>query len=130
MGKSAGKSFCGDVGEKFLRVVGLGGFRDSGGLVLGFNVGGDSGKGVNEGRGCLPLDATLVHVPLAVHGGESGRDETGKTVLSWELKGLDRSGLGNADRDIAGGDGGGDGVEVVDRNVGREHKPGDSISSV
>jgi hypothetical protein len=128
MGKSAGKSFCCVVGEKFLRVVGFGGFRDSGGLVLGFNIGGERGKGVNEGRGCLPLDdALLAHIPLAVHGGDSGKDDTGKTVLSLGLMGLDRSGLGNADLEIAGGDGGGDGVE---RNVGRLHRSGDSIDSV
>jgi hypothetical protein len=132
MGKSEGKSFCGVVGEKFLRVVGFGGFKDNGGFVLGFNVGGERGRGVNEGRDCLPLDdALLVHIPLAVHGGDSGKwGDTGKTVPSLGLMGLDRSGLGNADLGIAGGDGGGDGVEVVERNVGRLHRPGESIDSV
>jgi hypothetical protein len=131
MGKSAGKSFCGVVGEKFRRVVGLGGFSDNGGLVLGFNVGGDSTRGVSEGRACLPLDdALLAHIPLAVHGGERGNDDTGKSVLSRGLTGLDRSGLGNANLDIVGGDGGGDGVDVVERKVGCRHKPGDSIGSV
>jgi hypothetical protein len=131
MGKSAGKSFCGVVGEKFLRVVGLGGFSDNGGLVLGFNVGGDSTRGVNEGRACLLLDdALLAHIPLAVHGGESGNDDTGKSALSRGLTGLDRSGLGNANLDIVGGDGDGDGVDVVERKVGCRHRPGDSIGSV
>jgi hypothetical protein len=118
------------MGEKFLRVVGFGGFRDSGGFVLGFSVGGDSGRGVNEGRACFPLDdALLAHIPLAVHGGERGNDDSGKKVLSWGLMGLDRSGLGNADLDIVVGDGGGDGVDVVERKVGRLHKPGASMDS-
>jgi hypothetical protein len=34
------------------------------------------------------------------------------------LTGLDRSGLGSADCDISLGDGGGDGVDVVDKKVG------------
>jgi hypothetical protein len=98
--------------------------------VLGFSVGGESGRGVNEGRACLPLDdALLAHVPLAVHGGERGNDDSGRTVLSRGLIGFDRSGLGNADLDIVGGDGGGDGVDVVERKVGRLHRPGDSLDS-
>lgn len=73
MGKSGGKSCCGVVGEKFVRVVGFGAFRDNGGLVLGFKVGGERGRGVKEGSGCLPLEFGLV-AQVAVEGGESGRE--------------------------------------------------------
>jgi hypothetical protein len=37
--------------------------------------------------------------------------------------------LGNADLETVGGDGGGDGVDVVERKVGRAHVSEDSIIS-
>jgi hypothetical protein len=109
-----------------VRVVGFGAFRDNGGLVLGFRVGGERGRGVNEGSGCLPVECGLL-AHVAVEGGESGRDESGTLVLLRVLIGLERSGLGNATRDILGGDGGGEGVDVVERKVGREQESGDDI---
>lgn len=54
------------VGEKFARVVGLGASRDIGGFVLGFRIGGDSGKGVSDKKFCLP------NGEVTVDGGESG----------------------------------------------------------
>jgi hypothetical protein len=97
-------------------------------LLLGFNIGGDRGKGVNEGRCCLPFDEELLfHV--AVDGGESGMEEPGIGLLFSDLIGLDLSGLGNADLEMLGGEGGGDGVDVVDKKVGREQSSGDSINS-
>lgn len=125
IGKSAGKSCCGVVGEKFVRVVGFGAFRDIGGLVLGFSVGGERGRGVSEGSGCLPLDCGLL-AQVAVDGGESGKEESGTLALLRVLIGLERSGLGNAALDMCGGDGGGEGVDVVERNVGREQESGDA----
>jgi hypothetical protein len=97
-------------------------------LLLGFNIGGDRGKGVKEGRCCLPFDEELLfHV--AVDGGESGMEEPGIGLLFSDLIGLDLSGLGNADLEMVGGEGGGDGVDVVDRKVGRSQSPGDSTIS-
>jgi hypothetical protein len=46
IGKALGKSRGVVLGEKFVLVVGFGGSNDSGGLVLGRRVGGDSGSGV------------------------------------------------------------------------------------
>lgn len=111
-----------------VRVVGFGWLNDIGGLLLGFNIGGDSGKGVNEGRCCLPFKEPLLF-QVAVVGGESGMDEPGMLPSPSEPIGLDLSGLGNADLEIVGGDGGGDGVDVVERKVGRLHRPGFSIIS-
>jgi hypothetical protein len=121
MGKSAGKSCTGDVGEKLVRVVGFGAFRDRGGFVLGFNIGGDSGSGIKLGKDCfLSPEVTYILLPIghvAVFGGESGI-AIGGYVLVRGLTGFDRRGLGNVGRDMAGGDGGGEGVDVVERKVG------------
>lgn len=51
------------------------------------------------------------------HGGESGI-VTGGYEFVLGLIGLERKGLGKADLDMFCEFGGGDGVEVVDRNVG------------
>jgi hypothetical protein len=43
--------------------------------VLGFNVGGERGRGVKDGRCVLPLeDLMLPHGGVPVTGGESGMD--------------------------------------------------------
>jgi hypothetical protein len=49
MGYDVGNSCAEVVGEKLLRVVGFGAFKDSGGLVLGLSIGGESGRGVRLG---------------------------------------------------------------------------------
>lgn len=119
MGNAAGKSGGGKVGEKLVRVVGFGALRDHGGPVLGLRVGGDSGRGVNDGRPCLPCgDTRLPYGEVTVDGGEIGIEDVGGYVLLRGLIGLDRNGLGNAALYIVGGDDGGDGVDVVERNVG------------
>ena len=56
-------------------------------------------------------------------------EEPGIGLLFSDLIGLDLSGLGNADLEMLGGEGGGDGVDVVDKKVGREQSSGDSINS-
>jgi hypothetical protein len=56
-------------------VVGFGGCRDVGGLVLGFSVGGESGSGIKEGKFDLPSPDVLYRLPIgkvAVVGGEDG----------------------------------------------------------
>lgn len=67
LAKSAGAA----VGEKFARVVGLGASRDSGGLELGFNIGGDNGNGVSDAKFCLPTGEVMVE------GGDIGKELCG-----------------------------------------------------
>lgn len=109
-----------------MRVVGFGAFKDIGGLVLGFKVGGERGRSANEGSCCLPQKCDLAQV--AVEGGESGRDGSEALALLSGMTGLDRSGLGNAALDMVG-DGGGEGVDAEEKNVGREQEAGDIINS-
>jgi hypothetical protein len=120
MGYDDGKSCAGKVGEKLLRVVGFGAFRESGGLVLGLSIGGESGRGMRFGRCCFVGPDETYMFPIGdvtVDGGESGI-VIGGYELFRGLTGLDRSGLGRAGLDIASGVGGGDGVDDVDKNVG------------
>jgi hypothetical protein len=108
------------VGEKLERVVGFGALRDSGGFVLGLSIGGESGRGVRLGRYCFVGPDVTYILPIGdvtVEGGDNGI-VTGGYELFLGLTGFDRSGFGNTDLDIAFGDGGGEGVDVVDRNVG------------
>lgn len=49
MGKSRGKSWTGDMGEKLERVVGFGASNECGGLLLGFRTGGERGSGMRLG---------------------------------------------------------------------------------
>jgi hypothetical protein len=120
MGYDDGNSCAEVVGEKLLRVVGFGAFRDSGGLVLGLSIGGESGRGVRYGRCCLTAPDETYMFPIGdvtVDGGESGM-VMGGYELFLGLTGLDRSGLGRAYLDISSGVRGGDGVDDVDKNVG------------
>ena len=64
--KAETKSLGGAAGEKFVRVVGFGAFRDMGGFELGLSVTGESGRGVSDEKGCLPRG------DVAVTGGERG----------------------------------------------------------
>lgn len=108
------------MGEKLVRVVGFGAFKESGGLVLGFSTGGDNGRGVKLGNCCFPRPEVIYILPIGdviVDGGDSGI-VTGGYELLRGLTGFDRSGLGKASLDIACGDDGGDGVDAVERNVG------------
>lgn len=65
---------------------------------------------------------------VTVDGGDNGRVLSGGLVLFRALTGFDRNGLGNVDLDMVAVDGGGDGVEVVDRKVGPNNCSGDSVS--
>jgi hypothetical protein len=101
-------------------VVGFGGFRDIGGLVLGFRVGGERGSRANVGKFCLPGPDVVYTFPIgnvAVMGGENGIVDGGYELFRG-LTGLERSGFGNEAPNICIGDEGGDGVDVVERNVG------------
>jgi hypothetical protein len=120
MGYDDGNPCVGVVGEKLLRVVGFGAFRECGGFVLGLSIGGDSGRGTRFGRCCFAGPDEMYMFPIGdvtVEGGESGIDIGGK-VLFRGLIGLERSGLGRVDLDIASGEGGGDGDDEFERNVG------------
>jgi hypothetical protein len=55
---------------------------------------------------------------VAVDGGDMGMLTGGYELLRGSI-GFDRSGLGNADLDMACGEGWGDGVDVVERKVGQ-----------
>jgi hypothetical protein len=108
------------VGEKLVRVVGFGALSESGGFVFGLNIGGDKGSGVRLGRWGFPGPAVkyiLFIGDVTVEGGESGI-VTGGYELFRGLTGFERSGLGKGNRDMTCGDDGGDGVDVVERNVG------------
>lgn len=113
-----GKSAGGEVGEKLVRVVGFGASRDVGGFVLGLNVRGESGRGIKDGSSCLVCGKIrLPYGEVTVDGGEIGIADGGGYVLVRGLMGLDCNGLVNAALVIILGDGGGDGVDVVERNV-------------
>lgn len=120
MGYAAGKSCAGEVGEKLFRVVGFGAFSESGGLVLGFKIGGESGRGIRFGKCCFVGPAVVYILPIcqvALVGGDSGIVTEGyESFLG--LTGFDLSGLGNAGFDMALGDGGGEGVDSDEKNVG------------
>jgi hypothetical protein len=106
------------VGEKLVRVVGLGAFNDSGGFVLGLSIGGESGRGVRVGKCCFAGPEVVYMLPIeyvAEDGGESGIVAEGHELFLG-LTGFDRSGFGKVGFDMVLGDG--DGVEVVDKNVG------------
>jgi hypothetical protein len=78
MGYAAGKSRT--VGEKFVRVVGFGASSDSGGLVLGFSIGGESGSGVRCGRCCFGGPDVTYILPfgdIMVEGGDNGIEPGG-----------------------------------------------------
>lgn len=62
MGYPAGKSYAGEVGEKLVRVVGFGAFKDVGGFVLGLSMGGESGRSVKAG-GCF-AGPEVIYGPL------------------------------------------------------------------
>ena len=81
--------------------------------MLGFNVGGGRGSGVSMGKGCL-LEGDLMP---PFEAGDSGMKDCGK---EWKPadKGCACSGFGRAAIDMDRGDGGGDGVVEVERNVG------------
>jgi hypothetical protein len=116
---ATGKSCDGNVGEKLVRVVGFGAFKDSGGFVLGLSIGGESGRGVRLERYCFAGPDVMYRLPIgnvAVVGGDNGI-AIGGYELFRGLTGFDRSGFGNDDLDMAFGDGGGEGVDVVDKNV-------------
>lgn len=78
------------------------------------------GSGVRLGMKCLPGPEEM-YIPavgdVIEYGGESGI-VTGGYELLLGLMGFERKGLGKAGLDMFCGLGGGDGVEVVDRNVG------------
>ena len=91
------------MGEKLVRVVGFGALSESGGFVLGFNIGGDNGRGVRLGKFCFPGPAVKYILPIGdvmVEGGEIGI-VTGGYELFRGLTGFDRSGLGKGNRDMA-----------------------------
>ena len=107
-GLREGISVFGEImGLVFVWAVRFGGFRDEGGFVLGLSVGGGSGSGVSSGKRCLLLQ--LFAEPL--EGGDMGRNVCGKVMDGCR-------GLPNAGIDMAGGDGGGEGVVDVERKVG------------
>lgn len=65
----------GEVGKRSSCVVALGRCRDVGGLVLGCSMGGESGRGDNDGKCDLPTPDVLYRLPIgkvAVVGGENG----------------------------------------------------------
>jgi hypothetical protein len=128
IGKSAGKS-CGDVGEKFVRVVGFGALSDRGGFLLGLSIGGDNGNGVKLENGCLAGPDVMYVLPVGdvtVDGGERGIAADGHKLICG-LTGFDRRGFGNVGRDIVRGEVGGDGVDAGERKVGpRSADSGDS----
>ena len=87
--------------------------------MLGLRVSGDKGRGVKDGKPCLPCgDIRLSYGDVTVDGGESGIEDVGVYVLVYGLTGLDRSGFGNGIFINVCGEGGGDGVDVVERKVG------------
>lgn len=102
-----------------MRVVGFGGSRDSGGLVLGLSVGGDKGKGTSVEKPCLLFgEMRFPYGEVTVEGGEIGMEVVVGYVLVRGLTGLERNGFGNAGLNIIVGEEGGDGVDVVERKVG------------
>jgi hypothetical protein len=58
-----------------VRVVGFGAFKESGGLVLGLSIGGESGRGVRDGKCCFAGPEVMYMLPIGdvtVEGGDSG----------------------------------------------------------